>query len=196
MKGYHLVGPMPYCTNCYMLISDAGHAVVIDPAAPANQIEAVLEDNKAQLTHILLTHGHFDHTYSLEEVQKAHPEAKLYMFEVDAEGSQMCPPTGCDVPLHDEDVITVDEMEFKVWHTPGHTRGSCVFLCEDMLFTGDTLFHMSIGRTDFPGGSARDMMRSLEKLAALPVADEVQVLPGHESFSTLGYERAHNPYMV
>ena len=195
MKSMHLTGPMPYYTNCYIVISDAGHAAVIDPACSADQVNEVLAKEGASLTHILLTHGHFDHTYGLPSVQKAWPEAKLYMCPEDAQGNRYYPPRTYDVALDDEDVIHMDEVEFKIWRTPGHTPGSCCILCGDLFFTGDTMFHMSIGRSDLPGGDPAQMMASLAKLKALPVAGKVQVLPGHMDSSTLAYERDHNPYL-
>ena len=91
--------------------------------------------------------------------------------------------------------INVDELTFKTWHTPGHTHGSWVILCGDMFFTGDTLFHGSIGRTDLPGGSMMQMEESLQKLLELPVPDKARVLPGHEAFSTMADEKRHNYYL-
>ena len=195
MKAMHLMGPAPYYTNCYLLISDAGNAVIIDPAVSAAQADKVLEEQKAHLTHILLTHGHFDHVYGLEELRSNHPDAKLYMCAEDALGNDYYPPKEFDVALEDGDVVKADEMEFKVYRTPGHTPGSCCFLCRDMFFTGDTLFHLSIGRTDLPGGDFQQMSQSLAKLRDLPIANGTQVLPGHADFSTMGEEKACNPYL-
>lgn len=194
MKMQHLVGPAPYYTNSFLLISDAGHAVIVDPAASAQQVNALLEKEGAQLTHILLTHGHFDHVYSLEELRAAH-HAKLCMCAEDALGHEQLPAKDPDLCLEDGDVLEVDEMSFKIWRTPGHTPGSCCILCGDWFFTGDTLFHMAIGRTDLLGGDPLQMMRSLQRLKELPVPDKVQVLPGHMDFSTMGFERACNPYL-
>ena len=92
-------------------------------------------------------------------------------------------------------VVRVDEMEFTVWHTPGHTPGSVCLLCGGYLFTGDTLFAGSIGRTDLPGGSSRQMEDSLRKLAGLPIPEGAQVLPGHGDLSTFGEELKHNWYI-
>ena len=96
-------------------------------------------------------------------------------------------------PANDE--LTIDELTFKIYHTPGHTGGGVCLSCYGLLFSGDTLFAGSCGRTDFPGGSMQEMAKSLSLLAELPLPDATKVLPGHEGFSTLGQERSTNPYM-
>lgn len=122
---------------------------------------------------------------------------KVYMDPADAQGSQLLPLTP-DVltdnwPANNE--LTIDELTFKIYHTPGHTRGGVCLSCYGLLFSGDTLFAGSCGRTDFPGGSMQEMAKSLSLLAELPLPDATKVLPGHESLSTLGQERSTNPYM-
>ena len=97
--------------------------------------------------------------------------------------------------VEEGEVISLDELRFTVWHTPGHTEGSVVLLCENYLFVGDTVFQGSIGRTDLEGGDSRKMDESLRKFAALPVPAEAQVLPGHGDFSTFGQEAATNFYI-
>lgn len=195
MQILHLTGAPPYYTNCFLVISNAHHAAVIDPAAPAAAINAALKEQNAELTHILLTHGHFDHVTSLEEL-RGKWGAKLCMFREDACGGRMLPPTAPDLAFEDGQTLRLDELTFTIYHTPGHTMGSCCILCGEYFFTGDTLFAGDIGRTDFAESSPGAMQKSLERLANLPAADSVQVLPGHEEFSTLGSERAHNPYLA
>ena len=90
----------------------------------------------------------------------------------------------------------MDELTFRIWHTPGHTPGGVVIACGDRLFSGDTLFAGSCGRVDLPGGSSAEMQRSLALVADLPLPDETTVYPGHESFTTLGQERRSNPYLM
>ena len=90
----------------------------------------------------------------------------------------------------------MDELNFKIWHTPGHTPGGVVIACGNQLFCGDTLFAGSCGRTDMEGGSSAQMQRSLSLIADLPLPDETQVYPGHENFTTLGRERRSNPCML
>ena len=121
----------------------------------------------------------------------------VYMDPVDATGTQLLPlkPEQVDENWPASNELVIDGLTFKIYHTPGHTQGSVVLNCGNLLFSGDTLFAGSCGRTDMPGGSMRQMQESLSLLANLPLGDDTQVLPGHESFSTLGQERRTNPYM-
>lgn len=194
MKAFHIVGPAPLCTNTFLLVTDAGHAVAIDPAADASLYEQALEQTGAKLTHILCTHGHYDHVGAVKQLKEKWG-CKVYLDPADAKGNSSLPMTESDSGYVDGGEIKVDELTFKTWHTPGHTPGSWVILCGDMFFTGDTLFHGSIGRTDLPGGSMMQMEESLQKLLELPVPDKARVLPGHEAFSTMAGEKRHNYYL-
>ncbi len=194
MKAFHIVGPAPLCTNTFLLVTDAGHAVAIDPAADASLYEQALEQTGAKLTHILCTHGHYDHVGAVKQLKEKWG-CKVYLDPADAKGNSSLPMTESDSGYVDGGEIQVDELTFKTWHTPGHTPGSWVILCGDMFFTGDTLFHGSIGRTDLPGGSMMQMEESLQKLLELPVPDKARVLPGHEAFSTMADEKRHNYYL-
>lgn len=194
MKAFHIVGPAPLCTNTFLLVTDAGHAVAIDPAADASLYEQALEQTGAKLTHILCTHGHYDHVGTVKQLKEKW-DCKVYLDPADAKGNSSLPMTESDSGYVDGGEIKVDELTFKTWHTPGHTPGSWVILCGDMFFTGDTLFHGSIGRTDLPGGSMMQMEESLQKLLELPVPDKARVLPGHEAFSTMADEKRHNYYL-
>lgn len=196
MKIQHIPGVAPLYTNTFLIVTDAGHGIIVDAAAAPQTYLDALQAEQAQLTHILLTHGHYDHVGAVAALRKA-TGCKVYMDPVDAAGNQMLPLTRDLVdenwPANDE--LKIDELTFKIYHTPGHTPGSVCLLCGELLFSGDTLFAGSCGRTDFPGGSMQQMQQSLSLLAELPIPDTVQVLPGHESFSTLGRERRSNPYM-
>lgn len=196
MKIQHIHGVPPLYTNTFLIITDAGHGIIVDPAAAPQTYLDALQQQGATLTHLLLTHGHYDHVGAVAALKKA-AGCKVYMDPADAAGTQMMPLTAdlidADWPADGE--LKIDELTFKVYHTPGHTPGSVCLLCDEFLFSGDTLFAGSCGRVDLPGGSARQMQQSLAKLAALPLPDETQVLPGHEGFSTLGQERRTNPYM-
>ena len=194
MKAFHIVGPAPLCTNTFLLVTDAGHAVAIDPAADASLYEQALEQTGAKLTHILCTHGHYDHVGAVKQLKEKWG-CKVYLDPADAKGNSSLPMTESDSGYVDGGEIKVDELTFKTWHTPGHTPGSWVILCGDMFFTGDTLFHGSIGRTDLPGGSMMQMEESLQKLLELPVPDKARVLPGHEAFSTMADEKRHYYYL-
>lgn len=196
MKIQHIPGVAPLYTNTFLIVTDAGHGIIVDAAAAPQTYLDALQAEQAQLTHILLTHGHYDHVGAVAALRKA-TSCKVYMDPVDAAGNQMLPLTRDLVdenwPANGE--LKIDELTFKIYHTPGHTPGSVCLLCGELLFSGDTLFAGSCGRTDFPGGSMQQMQQSLSLLAELPIPDTVQVLPGHESFSTLGRERRSNPYM-
>ena len=194
MKAFHIVGPAPLCTNTFLMVTDAGHAVAIDPAADASLYEQALEQTGAKLTHILCTHGHYDHVGAVKQLREKWG-CKVYLDPADAKGNSSLPMTESDSGYVDGGEIKVDELTFKTWHTPGHTPGSWVLLCGDMFSTGDTLFHGSIGRTDLPGGSMMQMEESLQKLLELPVPDKARVLPGHEAFSTMADEKRHNYYL-
>lgn len=194
MQAFHIPGEAPLYTNTFLLISDAGHAVVIDPAADAQTYDKILKEHHVPLTAILCTHGHYDHVGSAKALQ-AEWNAKLYCEKADLAGDRMYPLSAADCGYAEGETIAVDELTFTAWHTPGHTPGSVVLLCGEYLFCGDTLFAGSIGRTDLEGGDSRKMDESLRKFAALPVPAEAQVLPGHGDFSTFGQEAATNFYI-
>lgn len=196
MKIQHIPGAPPLYTNTFLLVTDAGHGILVDAAAAPQTYLDALENEGASLTHILLTHGHYDHVGAVAALRQK-TGCKVYMDPADALGSQMQPLTRdlVDEGWPDGDELKIDELTFRIYHTPGHTPGSVCLGCGGLLFSGDTLFAGSCGRTDLPGGSIAQMQKSLSLLAALPLPDETQVLPGHEAFSTLGRERRSNPYL-
>ncbi len=176
-------------TNCYVAWDDASVAVVVDPGDEAAKIEKFLADNALKCECILLTHGHFDHIGALAALKKK-TGARVGIGEADAESIKFPPDFYCK----DGDKIRVGELELTVVETPGHTPGGVCYLCGDTLFSGDTLFFESVGRTDLPRGDFNVLRASLDKLAAL--GGELLVLPGHAESTTLSHERAHNPFMV
>ena len=194
MQAFHIPAPPPYYTNTFLLISDAGHAVIIDPAADVQNYEQILQEHNAVLTTLLCTHGHFDHVGSAEALRRKY-HAVLYCEADDLAGDKMYPLSEADHGYAEGQTVTVDELQFTAWHTPGHTPGSVVLLCGEYLFCGDTLFAGSIGRTDLEGGSSDAMNASLRKLAKLPIPWETQVLPGHGEFSTFGEELDNNYFI-
>ena len=194
MKAFHLLGAAPFYTNSFVLITDAGHAVVIDPAAEVQEYDKIFKDNNAKLTHIFCTHGHYDHVGSAGVLSREWG-AKVWCEPADCRGVQLFPLKSADSSYEEGESIQVDELTFTVWHTPGHTEGSVVLLCGEYLFVGDTVFQGSIGRTDLDGGSSRKMDESLRKFAALPIPKETQLLPGHGDFSTFGEELNSNFYI-
>lgn len=192
------------------LIGDpqSGEALVIDPAAEAEDIIALAEKNKLKIKYIVNTHGHVDHICGNHEMNKltgaqiiihgddAHlltntPSSVLSMFRAKAS-----PPA--DIIIQDGDLIQVGSISLAVLHTPGHSAGSVSFYTDGIVFTGDTLFVESVGRTDLPGGSWDLMYQSIqEKLLGLP--ETTRVLPGHNygrtSTSTIGHEKRSNPFL-
>ncbi len=191
--------------NCYILYDDEKNAVVIDPGAEAETILAAVSSRGLAVRHILLTHVHFDHVQAAREVAAATggdilaPEGDwAALSDPRLNLSGLFPGEGpltlqADGKLREGDVVEAGTLRLTVLHTPGHTPGSSCFLCENVLFSGDTLFRFSMGRTDFPGGSFQDMKESLDRLAALP--GDYTVLPGHDAATTIAEERADNPYI-
>ncbi len=184
MKIHHLKAPRPYETNSFVLSSDSNDCIIIDPAA---DIDLYREFLKGEVT-LLLTHGHFDHVYSVDKLREQ--GAKLYMSRQDAELFSITP----DGFLAEGDVVTVGDIKLSVLATPGHSPGSLCFYHEDgHLFAGDTLFYHNCGRCDLEGGDFDTIQKSLKRLATLP--PDTMVYPGHDRFSTIGDEIAHNPYI-
>ena len=170
---------------------------VIDPGDESNTILDYLEDNRLHCRAVMLTPAPFDHVGAVEAVLEA-TGAKFYMCERELEtirtrGSGAFKPPEGTVYYDDGDVVEAGSLRFEVIATPGHTTGGVTLRCGDALFTGDTLFRGSCGRTDFPGGDMTTQLRSLRRLAQLE--GDFEVYPGHAECSTLSVERAHNPYM-
>ncbi len=197
-----------YQTNCYFVYrEDSKRAVVIDPADNGAQIYSALERNGFTVEAILLTHGHFDHIWGTNELRDvsgakiyALDEEKVLCEDVKNNLSAMVGRAYTVVPdeyVRNGDVLTFDNMNFKVIATPGHTIGSCCYYVEKagILISGDTLFQESTGRTDFPTGSMSSIVRSIrEKLFILP--DETKVYPGHGDSTTIAYEKKYNPFVA
>ena len=192
------VGPIG--TNCYILEDDQTNlAAVIDPGDEPELIQEALEKEGVEVRYLLLTHGHYDHTTAVPALHRVYPQADIYIHQADANGagSTLFPLAGevDDLKLYDEgDVIRLGDHEIQVLHTPGHSPGSVTLKVEDVLFTGDTLFAGSCGRTDLRGGSYAEIMASLKKLGQLP--GDYHVCPGHDVTSTLERERRSNPFLM
>ncbi|MCI9555514.1 MAG: MBL fold metallo-hydrolase [Lawsonibacter sp.] len=189
----------PIMTNCYILIDEESKkTAVIDPGEDADRILAALREEDSQVEYILLTHGHYDHTTAVPELHAALPQARIYIHQADANGagSKLFPLASQveDLLLYDEgDTLALGGLTIQVLHTPGHSPGSVTLQVEDVLFSGDTLFAGSCGRTDLPGGSYDQMMASLKRLGELE--GEFRVLPGHNAPSTLDREREYNSFV-
>lgn len=198
----------PLQTNCYVLAcEETKKAAVIDPSDSGQQIADVVTQNGWEVSHILLTHSHFDHVGGLAELKEAtnapvyiHSEA-VSMLEVAAQSAarwqiQMKQPQPADHMLAEGDTIKVGNQKLEVLFTPGHAPGHvCFYLREhDVLFDGDVLFQQSIGRTDLPGGDFNLLMKHIfEKVMVLP--DNTHVLSGHGAATTIGQERQWNPFL-
>ena len=192
--------PKGFASNSYLLTADGETAVAIDPAQPRILEEA--ERKGLHVQYVLLTHGHFDHIGGCAALQGAGAkvgclarEKQIALSDANMGGAFgfPVPPFTVDFTFEDGDVFELCGVKIEAIATPGHTAGSCCYLVEGALFTGDTLFAGDVGRCDLPTGSDAALARSLKKLAALE--GERCVYAGHGADSTLDTERAHNPYL-
>ena len=184
-----------YQTNCYMVWEDTSSTcVVIDPGYEAETVLAEAKRLGKTIEAILLTHGHFDHVGAVKDIA-AETDCKVYLCEEDLSmPPQLTAGTLYYTDLYGEgDILSLAGLSFKVLHTPGHTPGSVCLQCEDTIFSGDTLFWGSCGRTDLPGGSWATIQKSLKRLAA--ISGDFKVYPGHGDDTRLDFERKMNPYM-
>lgn len=189
----------PIQTNCYLIHDTAtGKGAVIDPGDEGARVVEAVKASGMELVAVFLTHGHHDHTGGVAALKASFPGLPVYLHDGDAAlgdhpGALMPHVKERTHSYGDGDVMEVGKLRLEVLHTPGHTPGGVTLKGEDVLFTGDTLFEGSMGRTDFPGGDDGAIFSSLKRLAQLP--GDYQVCPGHERFSTLGQERNGNYYM-
>ena len=194
-------------TNCYLVVNEEEkQCILIDPAVYSGEIAEQIRREGLDLRAILLTHGHFDHIMGIDGFRKEFPEIPVYAHR---EEEALLNDASMNASLEfgrqytfsgaayaeDGDVLDLAGMQFRVIHTPGHTIGGCCYYLQEekVLFSGDTLFRESIGRTDFPTGNGGQLMRSIrEKLFTLP--EETAVYPGHMERTTIGDEKKYNPY--
>ena len=196
----------PIEANTYVLFDEKSkEALIIEASGDANAIKQELDALGANLKYILLTHGHFDHVFGVNDVKKLYPDAKVFIHKEDEVLTQnitlQCAHFGIDgveKPEIDEYIdedtkLSIGDIEIKVIHTPGHSKGSVCYLLGDNLFSGDTLFFEEIGRCDLFGGSFSEIEKSIRnKLFTLD--RNITVHPGHGQDSTIGHEIKYNAY--
>lgn len=197
----------PYLSNCYLVGDEATRVgMILDPGFEAQTIRSGIRSHNFAIEKIVLTHGHLDHIGAVSEL-KSKTGAELLIHRQDGlmltdprenlsafSGENIKAPAA-DRLLEDGEVISVGSLKFDILHTPGHSPGGICLHSDKLIFTGDTLFAGSIGRTDFPGSDYDTLMRSIrEKLMVLP--DDTTIYPGHGPKSTIGQERQFNPFVL
>ena len=203
-----------FATNCWVLATEPGaECVVVDPGMPdvSGQLAELLARHNLKPVAVIATHGHLDHTFSIQSIADGygiasyiHSEDRAFLaqpeklhgaeFVATLSGMKFSEPQ--DVrELRHGDVIDLVGLTFSAIHAPGHTRGSLMFeVSDEVIISGDVLFAGSIGRTDLPTGSAKDMEITLSK-KVLPLSDHLRVLPGHGPETNMGHEKRTNPYL-
>ncbi len=198
------VGPL--FVNCYVVYDDnTKKAIVIDPGDEPDLILDFINEEGLYVKYIICTHGHFDHIGSVKEIKEG-TGAEILLHEYDLEiyrnspevaiqffGIEIDPQPEPDRLLKDNEIIQINNIQLKIIHTPGHSPGSISIYTNGYLFTGDTLFAGSIGRTDISGGNLNELINSLKKISTLPL--ETTVLPGHGPKTDIKTEINTNPYL-
>ena len=193
----------PYQTNSYLVETDVMKlGFIVDPGGFVPALVEKAKTDEVDIKYIILTHGHSDHRAGLDQYKAEYPDAQVIVYEKEA--PSVTGPTEFgnvvntvpDILAQDGQEIKLDNITLRFLFTPGHTPGGmCIFIPEaNVLFSGDTLFRQSIGRTDFPGGSYPEIDKAIKnKLYVLP--DETQVFPGHMGPTTIGFEKENNPFV-
>lgn len=196
----------PVQANTYLVYDDNKEGFVVDPGDYSMQLESAIQTEGINLKYIILTHGHADHIGGVDSLIKRFPDAKIVAHSLERDmllDSNLSLSKeiyrrdisfDADIYVNDIDSLECGSLSLVFLHTPGHTIGGMCILMDGSLFSGDTLFRASIGRTDFPGGSFPQIIKSIkEKLFVLP--DSTVVYPGHMSETTIGYEKENNPFV-
>ncbi|MBU3102766.1 MBL fold metallo-hydrolase [Clostridium gasigenes] len=190
----------PLQTNCYIVMDEkVKEAIVLDPGQDPDLIIREIESLNCKVSAILLTHAHADHDDGVVDVKNKY-NVPVYMNREEEKYMDLDSSVYGKLPkiydfIEDGDILKVGDLDIKCIHTPGHTKGGMCFLIEDKVFTGDTLFQGSIGRTDFIGGDFDEIIKSInEKLLILE--NNVEVYPGHGPKSTIIFERTRNPFLA
>ncbi len=202
-----LINTGSYQVNTYLVYDEINKkAFIVDPGGYSKLISEIIKEENLELNYIILTHGHGDHIGGVEKFIQEFPSTKLVASKEEADllldpnKNMSKAVTGENISLKpdifvvDGDKIECGELELVILSTPGHTKGGIVIYVEDVLFSGDTIFANSIGRTDFPGGSFDEIANSIKnKIYTLP--EETKILPGHMEESTVGNEKKYNPFV-
>jgi hydroxyacylglutathione hydrolase len=179
----------PYQANCYILgCNETKEGLIVDPGDEIFRIVREISRNGLTILYILITHGHFDHTGGADELRRI-TKAPVWIHALDAPGLNFRP----DGYLSHGQEIRLGTYTISVIHTPGHSPGGVSFHAPGVVFTGDTLFAGSIGRTDFQGGDHEQLIQGV-RTQIFPLGDDVRVYPGHGPATTIGRERLHNPF--
>lgn len=195
-----MVGPI--MTNCYLLQDEAAKVcAVIDPGDEGDRVAKLVADSGCTLQYVLLTHGHYDHFTGLADLLRHYPDTPVYIHPNDMVDEVRSPYSLKAPRLSDHnqrwyregDELKLGGLTIRVMETPGHSSGSVCLVVEDVIFSGDTLFLGSCGRTDFPDGDYKAILLSLARLGKLE--GNYRVYPGHDRATELDYERRMNPYM-
>ncbi len=194
-------------SNCYLVADEESkEAIIIDPGAEGEKIRRLIEKGELVPAYIVNTHGHIDHIGANGYLKEKLGDIRISIHPADAQmlidplqnlssfAGQSNPSPAADLMLEDSYEIKLGKLSLKVVHSPGHTPGGICLVTEGKVFTGDTLFAGSVGRTDLPGGSMDSLQRAIrEKLLTLP--DETIIYPGHGPHSTIGREKEDNPFV-
>ena len=196
----------PIQVNTYLAFDETKKGFIVDPGGYSSQLTQKAKDEGIDVEYIILTHGHADHIGGVEAFSEDFPNAKVVAFTEEREllsdsnlnvSLEICGRPVIvkpDLYVNDRDTLTVGNTELTFVHTPGHTKGGMSILAEGVVFSGDTLFYGSVGRTDFPGGSTAQIVQSLHRLTDnLP--EDTEVFPGHDMSTTIGYEKRYNPFV-
>ena len=195
-------------TNCFIIWEEESkEGVVIDPGGNPHEIIKLIDDNQLDIKWVLLTHGHFDHTFYAKDIAN-HSNCKIAMSKDDLEILEssllISSDFDYDISKHiqftpdrfllDGDVLEIGKSKIQVVYTPGHSPGCICFITEIGVFVGDTIFANSIGRTDFPGGNFEKIVNSI-KTRILTMQDDIKLYPGHGPSTTVDRERTYNPFL-
>ena len=190
--------------NTYLIWNSNNEGLIIDPAFSGNDLISFIKEKNIKITKILNTHGHFDHIggndffsdYFDVDIAIHKEDAKMITdpkLNLSVFSGKEIKSKPAKIILEDNQIIKLGNKKIRVIDTPGHSGGSVSFLIDDFLFSGDTLFYLSIGRTDLPGGNYKTLANSIEK-KLFKLADEIQVFPGHGKFTFIGDEKVENPF--